>query len=347
MRTYKDLFNKVINPETLFFAWEEFKKGKSRKLDVLLFEQELERNIFQLARDLRTKNYKHGGYTGFYVSDPKLRHIHKATVRDRILHHAIITVLNPVFERTFIANSFSCRVGKGSHKGVLCLRKMLYKESRNNTKVCYVLKCDVRKFFDSIDHEVLVSILRKKIIDQEMMNLLENIVESYSGEKSDLFYKKGVPIGNLTSQLFANIYMNEFDQFMKHTLKVKHYARYTDDFVIVSRNQKYLLQLIPMVNEFLGNILKLELHPKKVEIISYSKGIDFLGYGLFPYHTLIRKKTKERMNKKTTLKLEQYKSRIIEKGTLKASWQSYLGALSHANAYKLSENLKNYFLPLD
>ena len=331
----------------LFLAWEEFKKEKSSKLDVLLFEQELEHNIFKLATDLRMERYKHDKYIGFYISDPKSRHIHKATVRDRVLHHAIFSVLNPIFEPTFIPNSFSCRVGKGSHKGVLCLRGMLNKESRNNTRACYALKCDVRKFFDSIDHDILMRILDRKIKDKKTMNLLREIIGSFESRKSALFRKKGVPIGNLTSQIFANIYMNEFDQFMKHKLKVKHYARYTDDFVVVSRDREYLLSLIPVISEFLGSVLKLELHPKKVEIIPYHKGVDFLGYIVFPHHILIRQKTKKRIIKKLMLRLEQYQDGIIEKKTFQATLQSYLGILSHANAYEFSENLKNNFFLLD
>lgn len=347
MRTYKNLFNKIIQPGMLFLAWEEFKKEKSSKLDVLLFEQELERNIFKLATDLEGGMYKHDKYAGFYISDPKPRHIHKATVRDRVLHHAIFNVLNPIFEPTFIPNSFSCRVGKGSHKGVLCLRGMLNKESRNNTRTCYVLKCDVRKFFDSVDHDILIKILDKKIKDEKVMNLMREIVGSFNSEQSDLFCKKGVPIGNLTSQIFANIYMNEFDQFIKHKLKVKYYARYTDDFIVVSKNKEYLVNLIPQINEFLNKNLELELHPKKVEIIPYHKGVDFLGYVVFPHHILVRKKTKKRIVNKLTLKLSQYQEGIIEKKTFQASLQSYLGVLSHANAYQFSENLKNNFLLID
>ncbi|MCX6751378.1 MAG: reverse transcriptase/maturase family protein [Candidatus Nomurabacteria bacterium] len=347
MRTYKNLFNKIIQPGMLFLAWEEFKKEKSSKLDVLLFEQELERNIFKLATDLEGGMYKHDKYAGFYISDPKPRHIHKATVRDRVLHHAIFNVLNPIFEPTFIPNSFSCRVGKGSHKGVLCLRGMLNKESRNNTRTCYVLKCDVRKFFDSVDHDILIKILDKKIKDEKVMNLMREIVGSFNSEQSDLFCKKGVPIGNLTSQIFSNFYMNEFDQFIKHKLKVKYYARYTDDFIVVSKNKEYLVNLIPQINEFLNKNLELELHPKKVEIIPYHKGVDFLGYVVFPHHILVRKKTKKRIVNKLTLKLSQYQEGIIEKKTFQASLQSYLGVLSHANAYQFSENLKNNFLLID
>jgi RNA-directed DNA polymerase len=156
MKTYKRIFESMTSPEHLFGAWDQFKQEKRSKPDVMEFEKNLEQNIFQLHRDLRNKTYKHGPYTAFYISDPKLRHIHKATVRDRVLHHAIFQALNPMFEPGFIADSFSCRVGKGTHKGVERLSEMLRAVSRNGTRPCYALKCDIRKFFDSIDHEILL-----------------------------------------------------------------------------------------------------------------------------------------------------------------------------------------------
>lgn len=343
MIIYRDLFNKIVHPETLFFAWNEFKEGKGSKTDVLEFESELESNIFKLFRDLKKKKYNHAGYESFYISDPKLRHIHKATVRDRVLHHAIFSVLNPVFEPTFIANSFSCRIGKGTHKGVDALKGMLRKESKNNTRTCYALKCDVRKFFDSVDHDVLLSLLRRRIRDADTMWLITNIVDSYPGIASGLFSKKGIPIGNLTSQLFANVYMNEFDQFVKHTLKVKHYARYTDDFVIVSRDKEYLNNLLKPINAFLRDTLYLSLHPDKVEILKYTQGVDFLGYVVFPTHVLVRKRTRKRIIRKFEGKIEKYKEGNVSKEKIKATLFSYLGVFSHANAFKLSTKLKNYF----
>jgi retron-type reverse transcriptase len=342
MKICKNIFIKVIEPETLFSAWEEFRRGKSKKPDVLSFEEDLEANIFKLARDLSSKRYSHEGYTGFYICDPKLRHIHKASVRDRVLHHAITTVLNPIFEPTLIPNSFSCRVGKGTHKGLDALRTMLRKVSKNNTRQCYVLKCDVRKFFDSIDHDILLSILRRRIEDSDMMLLLENIIESYSGTQSDLFNRKGVPIGNLTSQLFANVYMNEFDQFMKHILKVEHYARYTDDFVIVSSEKEYLAGLIAPIDTFLRETLKISLHPNKVTIGPYHRGVDFLGYVIFPRYTLIRKRTKKRIKRKFEGKVRDFREGLIEKEKIESTLQSYLGILSHANTHRFKEQLKNY-----
>lgn len=180
MKVYKSIFRLIISPENLFLAWEMFKRDKRNKPDVMMFEKNLEQNIFRLHYDLRNKTYKHGPYTGFWIRDPKLRHIHKASVRDRVLHHAIFKVLNLIFEPTLIPTSYSCRIGKGTHKGMKKVAQMLREESQNGTKRVYALKCDIKKFFDSIDHDILLQILRKRIKDEDAMWLLREIIESYS-----------------------------------------------------------------------------------------------------------------------------------------------------------------------
>lgn len=328
----------MISSENLFSAWDEFRRGKTGKKDVRYFEWNLEENIFKLHRELANKTYIHGPYKGFYISDPKPRHIHKATVRDRIIHHAVFSVLNPIFEPTFIPTSFSCRVGYGNHKGVEALGNMIRKVSRNNTRRSYVLKCDVRKFFDSVDHKILLSIIKKRIKDVDAVWLLESIVKSYESAPG-----RGIPIGNLTSQLFANIYMNEFDQFVKHKLRVKYYVRYTDDFVIISEDRKYLEGLLPFISEFFENELALKLHPNKSILSSVCQGIDFLGYVVFPHHRLIRLKTKRRMFRKLEKRMEEYEAGEISKLNFEQSMQSYLGVLSHADAYGVREELLNKF----
>jgi retron-type reverse transcriptase len=345
MKVFINLFYKLTDTENLFFAWEGFKKDKKKKEDVLSFEKNMETEIFKLHRELTSFTYKHSGYTGFYISDPKRRHIHKAIVRDRVLHHVVMNILYPLYDKIFIHNSFSCRVGKGTHKGVQALRSMLLKVSKNNTKTVYVLKCDVQKFFDSVDHDILIRILGERIKDAQLMNLLTEITDSFTGEQSNLFERRGIPIGNLTSQLFANVYMDKFDQHMKHILKVKYYARYTDDFVVISEDKEYLVSLITKISLFLSNELKLTLHPKKIEIRKYSQGVDFLGYVVFPHHTKVRKRTMKRAERKIREKVKLYRSDHIDKPKLESTLMSYLGILSHANSYKFSEKIKNeYFL---
>jgi len=307
------------------------------------FEWQLEENIFQLHRDLKYKRYKHGAYSSFYIHDPKQRHIHKATVRDRVFHHAVFKIINSVFEPTLISNSLSCRVNKGTHKGIDILNKTIRQVSSNNFKPCFVLKCDIKKFFDTIDHSILLNIICKKIKDENTEWLLKEIIESFSSQYSTIFNKKGLPLGNLTSQLFANIYLNELDQFLKHKLKVKHYIRYTDDFVIVAENKLYLENLIVPIRSFLSKKLALELHPKKITIRKFRQGIDFLGYIVLPHYRLLRAKTKYRIFKKLNKRIDKYKTGLISKQTLEQSLQSYLGVLSHANTYKVGQELKNYF----
>ncbi|MBI4992071.1 MAG: hypothetical protein HZB99_02530 [Candidatus Harrisonbacteria bacterium] len=179
MKIYKNLFTKIISSENLFSAWEAFKIDKRKKSDALRFEWNLEENIFQLQRELKNKTYQHGPYTGFYIQDPKQRHIHKAVVRDRVLHHAIFSIINPIFESTFISTSFSCRIGYGTHRGVEALERAVRKVSKNGANPCFILKCDIRKFFDSVDHVTLLSIIKKRIKDSDTIWLLESIIESY------------------------------------------------------------------------------------------------------------------------------------------------------------------------
>ena len=192
-------------------------------------------NIIDLHQDLKNKTYKHSSYHAFNISDPKPRNIHKASVRDRLLHHAIYRVLYPYFDNKFIHDSYSCRLGKGTHRAMESFKFFGRIVSKNNTKQCFILKCDIKKFFATIDHNSLRYIVMNYISDKDINWLISEIVESFHTLPG-----KGLPLGNLTSQLLVNIYMNEFDQFMKHKLKVKYYIRYADDFVILSSNKNHL-----------------------------------------------------------------------------------------------------------
>lgn len=338
MKVADSIFERSISPESLFAAWEEFRKGKQSRTDVMQFESRLEERLFSLYRDLSAGTYRHGTYHAFRICDPKQRQIHKAIVRDRIVHHAVFAALNPVFEPTFIAHSFSCRKAKGTHKGLNALERMIRSVSRNSTRQCFALKCDVRRFFASVDHGILLEILGKKIEDERMMDLLRKIIGSFPGTGT----LQGIPIGNLTSQLFANVYMNEFDHFMKHVLRVKHFIRYTDDFVIVSDDETYLTSLLPSIRSFLRETLRLELHPQKVTLRKYRQGIDFLGYVLLPYHRQVRTTTKRRMFRKMWEKVA-HSTELLPEVQAEQSLQSYIGVLSHANSYKLSNEFRNLY----
>ncbi|MDR3547905.1 MAG: reverse transcriptase domain-containing protein [Candidatus Pacebacteria bacterium] len=319
--TYED----ITSIENLLAAWQEFVKGKGSRSDVQQFKLHLMNNILSLHCDLSRRIYRHGGYLAFKISDPKPRDIHKATVRDRLLHHAIYRQLYPHFDRTFIADSYSCRKEKGTHKSMERFRSYAYQVSKNNTRTCYVLKCDIRKFFASIDQEILIDILRMYISDENILWLIQRVVGSFSSTEAG----KGLPLGNLTSQLLVNVYMNEMDQFAKHKLKARHYIRYADDFVFLSDDRIWLESLIPRIELFLQERLKLELHPKKVSIGTLSAGVDFLGWVHFPDHRVLRTTAKRRMLKS----LEAYPS--------PETVVSYRGMLTHGNTHKLSERISS------
>lgn len=277
-------------------------------------------NILKLHEDLKSRRYRHGPYEAFKINDPKPRDIHKALVRDRLTHHLLYRALYPFFDRIFISDSFSCRYNKGTHKAIERFRIFAGKASKNHTHTAWVLKCDIRKFFASIDHEILIEILSKHIADPDIVALLRDIIGSFYSTVPGT----GLPLGNLTSQLLVNVYMNVFDQFMKHKIKARHYIRYADDFVVFSQDRRELEALIPIIGDFLSTHLKLSLHPDKVYIKTFSSGVDFLGWVHFPYHRVLRTTTKRRMIKNLS---ENRKPESVE---------SYRGLLSHGDAHRLS-----------
>ena len=322
-------YDNIISVENLLAAWKEFLNGKRTKKDVQEFELQLMDNVLHLHTELAAKTYHHGPYHAFKISDPKPREIHKALVRDRLLHHAIYRKLYPFFDRTFIADSYSCRVNKGTHRAMNRFRDFAHIVSKNHTKTLWILKCDIRKFFASVDHKILFEILHTRIADPEILSLLRRIVESFETSPS-----KGLPLGNLTSQLLVNIYLNEFDQFVKQRLKAKYYIRYADDFVFLSRDKAKLEQALRYTAVFLRKELKLQLHPNKVSITTIASGVDFLGWVHFPDHRVLRTSTKRRMLRRT-VGLEE-KSPTVK---------SYLGMLGHGNGKKLKELLMRNLAP--
>lgn len=318
-------YDDIISIENLLEAWGEFIKGKKHRKDVQTFLVRLMDNLFDLHVDLKNKTYIHRSYEFFTLFDPKLRDIHKASVRDRILHRAIYRKLSPFFDKTFISDSFSCRLEKGTHKALERFTTFHSKASKNHTKTLWVLKCDIRKFFASIDQEILIQILEKYISDTDTLWLLFQIIKSFHSTKEGT----GLPLGNLTSQLLVNIYMNEFDHFMKHRIKAKYYIRYADDFVVLSQDKKQLEGVLPKIKEFLFTRLRLSLHPNKISIKTIASGIDYLGWIHFPDHEVLRTATKKRM-------LRDIRTREGKIETL----QSYLGLLRHGNARKLEKRVR-------
>ncbi len=306
-------------------AWRGFAKGKRRHADVALFQMLLMDNLLVLKRVLNARTYRHGSYRAFVVTDPKRRDIHKALVRDRIVHHLLYRALYPYFDAHFIHDSYSCRKEKGTHRALDRFHTFGRRVSQNNTRTCWVLKCDIKKFFATVDHVILKSILARHIEDGDILTFLGNVIDSFETAGTPCV---GLPLGNLTSQLLVNIYMNEFDQFVKRSLKVKHYIRYADDFVFFHENKIYLETILSLIDTFLSDVLKLSLHSDKVFIQTFSSGVDFLGWVHFPTHRVLRTTTKKRMFRRVATHLNA------------STIQSYLGLLSHGDAHTLSEKIR-------
>ena len=317
---FTNTYQYIISIDNLLSAWQEFVRGKRSRKDVQEFELRLMDNILALHSDLINKVYQHSAYHAFNIADPKPRNIHKASVRDRLLHHALYRVLYPFYDGLFITDSYSCRRDKGTHKALNKFRDFAYTVSQNHTRTCWVLKCDIKKFFASIDHSILKKVLYARIVDQDIHWLLDKIIDSFHSTHLG----KGLPLGNLTSQLLVNVYMNEFDQFVKHSLKAKYYIRYADDFVFLSHDKYSLEVLLDEVEKFLNSSLCLQLHPKKVFIKTIASGVDFLGWVHFSDHRILRTVTKRRI----------FNSEKLQSGN-PATIQSYLGLLCHGNTCEL------------
>lgn len=319
-------YQEIISIENLCEAWQEFIRGKRQKKDVQQFNLHLGDEIVELHQLLKNGEYKHSDYAHFRINDPKPRDIHKASVRDRLLHHALHRKLYPFFAKQFISDSFSCQTGKGLHRAIDRFKKYSNKVSKNNTRTCWILKCDIRKFFASIDHVILINLIKQKMNDAKLVEILENIIRSFETKPG-----KGIPLGNLTSQLFANIYLNELDQYIKHDIRVQNYIRYADDFVLLSTDRTVLLHILPNIQAFLSGMLELRLHPDKISIQTLDAGVDFLGWIHFSHYRVPRTKTKIRMRKR------------IHKSPEHQSVQSYVGMLSHGNAHRLIREVFNMF----
>ncbi len=307
MQTYNNLYKKIVSYRNLFLAWKKARKGKIKRQYVIEFEKDLERNLLSLYSELKTDSYKPKELITFVLRDPKTRVISKADFRDRIVHHAIVNILEPIFDKTFIYDSCANRRGKGNLFGLGRLEFFMRKVSRNgkvngwfneNQIKGYCLKADIKHYFQEVNHEVLMKIIRGKIKDEKVTNLIRLILNNHNVGGGEC--QKGMPLGNLTSQFFANVYLNKLDYFVKHTLKAQFYIRYVDDFVILHSSKEQLQRWKEQIDKFLREKLKIELHPQKSRIISLSMGIDFVGFRSFYFYRLIRKRNIKKMQKRIT-----------------------------------------------
>lgn len=327
VETYSNVFPKVAGFGPLYKGYREARKGKRDHNEVLRFSKDLESNILDISRDLKTGEYEPKGFKEFEIFDPKHRVIEAPYFRDRVVHRSLYLSLEPIFENTFIYDSFACREGKGTHKGVDRAHYFLRKPENS-----YYLKCDIRSYFGSVDHEILKEKIRRRIKDPELLDLVDSLLDSYSSEVGE---GKGLPIGTLYSQLFANIYLNSFDHFVKQKLQADYYTRYMDDFVLFSGSKDRLHGLEESMRGYLNNKLELKLPESKTCIEPVSKGLTFLGYRMFPSHREIRPRNKKKFKRK----LSEFKSSSESFPDILDSIESWKGHSSHADTENLREDL--------
>ncbi len=310
----------MFTVEKMFLCWKEFKKGKTKKDDVCEFLLHLYKNILDIRSEIISGTYEHQKYTHFVLSDTKKRDIHKATVKDRFIHYVLFNNLYQYFEKVFIFDSYSCRINKGTQRAVRRFLEFGRKCGKNNTKTVYVLKLDIRKCFASIDQIILKKLLEKYIEEKDLLNILCKIIESFNYR----FPNKGIPLGNVTSQLFINVYLHELDTFIKERLKAKYYIRFADDYVILDPDRKILENYKREIENFLSLSLKLEIKKENRFIRTLASGVTFLGYKVFPKYIAIKTKNKKRFLSKVSA----------------TNIHSYLGFLKHCYSSKLQTELK-------
>lgn len=334
------IFDRLTATESLFEAWFAFRRGKMRRKDVQQFSRHAEREIFALQRRLRAGTYQHGSYRTFCVRDPKIRTIRKATVVDRVVHQALYTELTRMYDSRFLPQVYSGRAGTGVHAGVSAVERTTWRVSKNYSRPCYYLKCDIRKFYDSVDHEILLSRIRDGISDERMCRLIEVVVRSFH---TDNVRGKGLPIGNLTSQIFTNIYLRPLDVFIAKHVGASSYARFADDFVILSHDLDRLTAFRETLQDFLMERCRLALHPQKVVVAPLHHGLDFLGYVLLPRYRRVRAKTLRRVFRRLSGTMARCFTAEASHSHLLRSISSYEGVLSHANTFRVAEVLRAQF----
>jgi retron-type reverse transcriptase len=297
-KTYSGLMAQIATFDALHAAYMKARRGKRRSLPCRRFEQDLEGSLIQLQNELMWGEYRIGSYRYFLVHEPKTRQVAALEMfRDRVVQHAIMAVIEPIWEGRFISDSYACRTGKGTHAGADRVQAMMRECLRKHGKL-YALKADIRKYFASINHAKLKLLLRKRIADQALMNVLDDIIDSYSEQGCP---GQGLPIGNLTSQLFANIYLDDFDQWIKCRRQERWYARYMDDFVVLSHDKRHLHALRLDIERWLGENLALETnHKTGVFPVAHKhgRGLDFLGYHLWPDRRRLRKASLRRFKRR-------------------------------------------------
>lgn len=342
-KTYKNLWQQIISFENLLSASQKAQKGKRFKENTARFNLNLEKELFRLQKELAEKTYRPGKYKEFVIYEPVKRIISAAPYRDRVVHHALCNIIEPLFDRTFIYDSYANRKDKGTHKAIE--RFNAYKR-----KYRYVLKCDIKKYFPSIDHEILYNIIKRKIADKDVLWLISIIINNSNPQESVFDYfesddlmtpyerKRGLPIGNLTSQFFANIYLNKLDHFVKDGLRCKAYLRYVDDFVVFGNDKKELWNIKMNIDRNLQG-LRLKLHPKKTRVFPVSQGCEFLGFYIYPNLIKLKKANVRFFEKRMKMMQMSYRRKDIPLTRVKQSVQGWIAHAQYANSYRMREKI--------
>ncbi len=327
MKRVNNIFDKLISFGNLYFAFKKAMKGSSKKYSSSYFHFNYEKEIIKLRDELKNGTYKPERYRYFMIYEPKEREISVAGFRDRVVHHALINVLEPVFDKRFIFHSYATRKNKGTQKAI--------KQAQNYLKNKYFyLKSDIKKYFQNIDHSILIYLIERKIKDKKIMDLIGIILQNNDISK-ERNLNKGLPIGNLTSQFFANIYLDKLDHFVKEDLKIRYYIRYMDDFVFFENDKEKLKEILFIINNYLRKNLKLGLKEKATFINTRLNGLPFLGMRIFPNNIRIKKENVNRIVKKINLRRYQFlNSKISEKKYIQ-SLNSIYSFLRFADTYNL------------
>lgn len=338
------LYDQICTFDNLLKAFYKARKGKRNNLNVAAFEVNLEPELFQLLDELKNGTYQPGAYRTFYIQDPKKRMISAAPFRDRVVHHALCNIIEPIFENTLIADTFANRKNKGTHAGIRRCQSFM-------RRYPYVLKADIRKYFPSIDHDILKAIIARKIKCPRTLDLIHLIIDNSNLQEPTLDYfpgddlftiasrRKGLPMGNLTSQFFANLYLSPFDHFVKEELGILGYVRYVDDFVLFAGDKGRLHQVKEAARDFLAHQLRLQLHPKKCEVFPTRGGITFLGQRIFLTHRRLSRDNVLRFRRRLRHRLIQYQAGNLSPAAMECQLNSWLGHARQADTWRLRRKL--------
>lgn len=345
MKTYKNLYPQIAGFGSLYQAWRKARRGKRYKATASAFERNLDAELTELHQELSDETWQPGGFRSFTIHEPKRRKISAAPFRDRVVHHALVSVIEPIYERKFIYDSYANRKGKGTHAA---LDRCTHYMRRHK----YVLQCDIQQFFPAVDHQILKNILAKTIACQPTVNLCSKIIDSGVGVLSaeydmrwfpddDLFAAerpRGLPIGNLTSQFWANVYMNELDQFVKHRLRCKAYVRYVDDFLLFADDKITLHRWRDALIAFLQS-LRLTIHENRAQPKPATHGIPFLGFTVYPDHRRLKRSKGITYRRHLKTLWRRYQGGEITREQGRASVMAWLGHVQHGDTYGLQRKL--------